>query len=88
MEDAATAEISRAQLWQWLRNPAAKLDDGSAIDAALYRTERSGILDDLLQKLDAGETAQLLKAAELMDKLVLNDEFATFLTLDAYAEIA
>jgi len=88
MEDAATAEISRAQLWQWLRNPAAKLDDGGSIDADRYRAERSRILDDLLQQAGAGESAQLVKAAELMDRLVLNDEFAAFLTLDAYAEIA
>jgi len=87
MEDAATAEISRAQLWQWLRNPAAKLDNGSGIDTGMYRAERSRILDDLLQQAGAGESAQLRKAAELMDRLVLNDEFATFLTLDAYAAI-
>ena len=87
MEDAATAEISRAQLWQWLRNPAAQLENGSRIDSAMYRAERSRILDDLLQQAGAGESAQLRKAAELMDRLVLNDEFATFLTLDAYAAI-
>jgi hypothetical protein len=41
----------------------------------------------LLPLAGAVESAQLVKAAELMDRRVLNDEFATFLTLDAYAEI-
>ena len=88
LEDAATAEISRAQLWQWLRNPAAQLENGSRIDSTMYRAERSRILDDLLQQAGAQESAQWVKAAELMDRLVLNDEFATFLTLEAYQAIS
>ena len=76
MEDAATAEISRAQLWQWVQN-GALLEDGRTIDRSLYAKLR----DDELAKLPA--SPQLDKARELVDQLVLG-EFVDFLTLPAY----
>ncbi len=90
MEDAATAEIARAQLWQWIRHPEAKLADGRDIDAALYGTLRDEILGDLQNGLRAedrrGQT--LSAAAGLLDRLALDDEFVEFLTLPAYQLIS
>jgi malate synthase len=76
MEDAATAEISRAQLWQWVQN-GAKLTDGRPIDRALYEKLR----DEELAKLPA--SPQLQQARRILDDLVLG-EFLEFLTLPAY----
>ena len=75
MEDAATAEISRAQLWQWLKN-SARLDDGRVFDRAMYQRVR----DEELAKLSGTDK----RAVELLDRLVEGD-FLEFLTLPAYA---
>jgi malate synthase len=85
MEDAATAEISRAQLWQWIRHRT-PLSDGRPITPDLY----CSIRDEEVRKLrDArtGDTRCLDDAVELMDELVLGAEFAPFLTLPAYARL-
>ncbi|MBO9539799.1 malate synthase A [bacterium] len=79
MEDAATAEISRAQLWQW-RMLEAPLEDGRRFDAATYRAVR----DQELARLRGTIAWPLTEAATLLDQLVLNDEFEEFLTLSAY----
>jgi len=79
MEDAATAEISRAQLWQWVQN-GAKLADGRLIDRALYEKLR----DEELAKLP--DSAQLKQARRILDDLVLG-EFVEFLTLPAYEQL-
>ncbi len=85
MEDAATAEISRTQVWQWLHNKA-KLEDGRTITYELY----NGLLKDELKKIKdyVGEeryrTGKFGLATELFDKLVVNREYREFLTLDAY----
>ncbi len=88
MEDAATAEISRAQLWQWIRHPEAHLEGGNKIDAGMYRAARIQIIEELTEHADKEFAGLLTKAAELLDELVLNDEFAAFLTLQAYEEIS
>jgi len=88
MEDAATAEISRAQLWQWVRHPDARLESGSKIDAAMYRSARIHIVEELAGQAEREFARSLAKAAELLDDLVLNDEFAPFLTLKAYEVIS
>ena len=88
MEDAATAEISRAQLWQWIRHPKAQLAGGVNIDAELYQGMRTEILDALLADASPATADQLRNAAGLLDDLTLNDEFATFLTLKAYPLIS
>ena len=77
MEDAATAEISRAQLWQWV-NRTVKLDDGRAMSESLYKT----LKEEEMTKL-AG-LKNLERASELLDSLVLQSEFKEFLTLPAY----
>ncbi|HEY5675982.1 MAG TPA: malate synthase A [Myxococcales bacterium] len=79
MEDAATAEISRAQLWQWVQN-GAKLEDGRTIDRKLYEQLR----DDELKKI-AG-LPNLEEARQILDGLVLG-EFVDFLTLPAYERL-
>ena len=80
MEDAATAEISRSQLWQW-RVHRATLDDGGPMTAERY----TAIRDDELGRLStAAPDYRWADAAALLDDLVLSDEFAEFLTLGAY----
>jgi malate synthase len=79
MEDAATAEISRSQLWQW-RVTGVVLDDGRPLSADRYRAIRAEELDGLGDP----DEGRLRDAAELLDRLVLDDDFAEFLTLPAY----
>jgi malate synthase len=80
MEDAATAEISRSQLWQW-RTQGVPLDDGRPITAERY----AAIRDEELATLRPGAPdAPWEEAASLLDDLVLSDDFAEFLTLAAY----
>ena len=79
MEDAATAEISRSQLWQW-RTAGTPLDDGRPLTADRYHAVRE---QELAALGGAGE-GRLGAAAELLDELVLSDDFMEFLTLPAY----
>ncbi len=83
MEDAATAEISRSQLWQW-RHHAVPLEDGVPFTAARYEAIRD---EELARYGDAAEggSRSLAVAAALLDRLVLDEEFAEFLTLEAYS---
>lgn len=80
MEDAATAEISRAQLWQWI-NGGVKTDTGVPVTKELYFLIR----DELLQRLSQTPGNRFAEAASLLDQLVLSTEFVEFLTPDAYA---
>jgi malate synthase len=86
MEDAATAEISRAQLWQWIRNPKGILADGRKVTIEMYQQYKAEELEKI--KLEIGETAfengRFDEAVELFDGLILNDEFEEFLTLPGY----
>jgi len=83
MEDAATAEISRSQLWQW-RTHAVPLDDGRPMAAERYTTIRHEELETLLSGSPSYPWAD---AAALLDELVLSDDFADFLTLAAYPRL-
>jgi malate synthase len=89
MEDAATAEISRAQIWQWIKHPAGTLEDGGKVTAELFRSITREELDKL--KKQAGEQAyasgNFERAAALIDKVTTAPNFETFITLPAYAEI-
>jgi len=80
MEDAATAEISRSQLWQW-RTHGSVLDDGRPMSAELYTSVRE---DELSTLRAAFPESPWTDAAALLDELVLSDDFAEFLTLGAY----
>jgi malate synthase len=79
MEDAATAEISRAQLWQWIHR-GVKLADGRTATKDLYRQ----IQAEELPKIGGVESGRLKEAVQLLDSLVLADTFADFLTIPAY----
>jgi malate synthase len=85
MEDAATAEISRAQLWQWRRHRA-RLGDGTQMSADLYRAVREAELAALTG--GAGGDHRYADAARLLDELVEDDEFTEFLTLPGYEYLA
>jgi malate synthase len=88
MEDAATAEISRTQLWQWLHHDAT-LDDGRAVTLALYRQIRDEELTAIRQRLgDARVTEGFLdRAVAIFDRLITSGELADFLTIPAYEEL-
>jgi len=79
MEDAATAEIARSQLWQWIHR-GATLADGRTMTAELYKTFR----ESELGKLPRSEGDRFEEAVALIDRLVLSAEFAEFLTVPAY----
>jgi malate synthase len=80
MEDAATAEISRSQIWQWLHN-GTKLDDGRAITPDLVKQ----IADEELAKLPAEEEGRrFLEARQVFEQVALADDFVDFLTLPTY----
>jgi malate synthase len=80
MEDAATAEISRSQLWLWITQSVA-LENGSPFDAERY----AAIRDEEVARLGGAGSGRLAEAAGLLDRLVLDEDFADFLTLRAYS---
>jgi malate synthase len=86
MEDAATAEISRTQLWQWIRNPGGVLDDGRKVTLGLFRQT----LEEEMEKIrreNGGvrfESGRYREAAGLFDEIVRSDDLHEFLTLRAY----
>jgi malate synthase len=80
MEDAATAEISRAQIWQWIRH-GTKLDDGRQITRELYAQMRG----EELARLGGPGAGRFRAAAEILDGLITSDTFAEFLTIPAYS---
>jgi malate synthase len=86
MEDAATAEISRAQIWQWVHNQV-KLSDGRVVDAPLVESTIANELSQQKSKVDEARYAAYEKAANLMRDLVLAPQFTEFLTLPAYERI-
>jgi malate synthase len=79
MEDAATAEISRAQLWQWITN-GARLEDGRVFDKALYEKIRTE------EVVKLGHGGHNDAAVKLLDRLATG-EFLDFLTLPAYEQL-
>jgi malate synthase len=81
MEDAATAEICRAQVWQWVKW-GAKLDDGRPVTAEMV----NGVVDDLLAK--RGPTSgEFTKASQIFRQMMTSADFSDFLTLPAYSFI-
>jgi malate synthase len=85
MEDAATAEISRSQLWQWAHS-GATLSDGTVVDRALVERITADEYDALVSAGGA-YAAQLSTARDLFLSTALDDDFADFLTLPAYDEV-
>ncbi|HUS16838.1 MAG TPA: malate synthase A [Chloroflexia bacterium] len=86
MEDAATAEICRSQIWQWVRHPAGVLDDGRKVTLPLFRA----LLAEELARIEAaagpaGTAGNLAAAARTFDELTAADDFVEFLTIPGYA---
>jgi len=88
MEDAATAEISRTQLWQWMRY-GAKLDDGRVITPVLYDELLPQVMAKIEEEVGPERFAMghYAQAADLFTKMSTSDDFAEFLTLPAYEMI-
>ena len=83
MEDAATAEISRSQVWQWIRSPKGVLDDGRKVTAALVRP----LIAEELAKIKATPAiGEFDRAAQIFEKMSTDEAFAEFLTLPLYEE--
>ena len=89
MEDAATAEISRSQLWQWVHNEVV-LDDGRTVTADLVRELLDREVAALRDKVgaDAWAAGEYDTARDVFEKVALDDDFVEFLTLPAYDLIA
>jgi len=87
MEDAATAEISRAQLWQWIRHPEGKLEDGRKVTWEMVEGFMQEELDRIRGEIgeEAFEKGKFNEARELLTRLITQDQLAEFLTLPGYA---
>ncbi len=90
MEDAATAEIARAQLWQWTFSPRGILNDGRKVTLELYRQ----LADEEMEKIRAAwgdanyARSRIAEARAVVDTLIASPEFTEFLTLKAYEQLA
>jgi malate synthase len=89
MEDAATAEISRTQVWQWIHNPKGILDDGRKVTLPLVR---QFIQEELARiQTERGEAryknGHFPAATKLFDDLIANETLEEFLTLKAYEQL-
>jgi len=89
MEDAATAEISRAQVWQWIRNPRGVLSDGRKVTKELFHSVLGEELDKVRELVGEKQFAKgkYEEAAALFDELTTNDQFEEFLTLRGYEKL-
>lgn len=90
MEDAATAEISRTQIWQWIRHADGKLVTGEDITAELFKQILAEELDVLKEQFGEEQynAGKFNEAAEIFTDLILQDEFEEFLTTSSYKKIA
>jgi malate synthase len=84
MEDAATAEISRTQVWQWLHH-GAQLTDGRKVTSQLVRETIASVLESLRAQLGPRyDATKFPQAAQLFEQMMLSEELTDFLTLQAY----
>ena len=89
MEDAATAEISRSQVWQWIRH-GVTLDDGQTVTADLVRETETQQLERIRDEVGADwfeKHGRADQSRRLFESVALSDEFVEFLTLPAYEEL-
>ena len=89
MEDAATAEIARSQIWQWIRSPRGVLEDGRKITRELVRKLIPEELAKVKSSLDetAWHAGRYPEAAELFEQLTMADDYVEFLTLPGYERL-
>ena len=83
MEDAATAEIARAQIWQWIQHKTA-MTDGKIVTQDLYKQLRDEEFAKLKESAPQGGTFRFDEAVKILDSLILKSEFTDFLTISAY----
>ncbi|TMH75466.1 MAG: malate synthase A [Betaproteobacteria bacterium] len=86
MEDAATAEISRSQVWQWIRSPKGRLQDGRKVTVDLVRA----LIPEELAKVKGeveGESGNYERAARIFEAMSTSEQFPEFLTLALYEEL-
>jgi malate synthase len=89
MEDAATAEISRTQVWQWVHHPQGVLEDGRQVDIDLFKS----VMQEEMAKIrsamgeDAYERGHFEQAAALFDDIITREDLEEFMTLGAYEQI-
>ncbi|MEN9783170.1 MAG: hypothetical protein RJA24_513 [Pseudomonadota bacterium] len=86
MEDAATAEISRSQIWQWMRSPKGVLDDGRKVTKDMFRKMLPEELARVRRELgeEAWKAGRYEEAAQLFDEITTSDDYFEFLTLPGY----
>lgn len=89
MEDAATAEISRTQVWQWIHHPKGILEDGRKVTVELFRQMVTEELEKIKTMVGASQFAQgkYAEAVNLFDDLSTRDSFEDFLTIPGYARL-
>jgi malate synthase len=87
MEDAATAEISRSQVWQWIRSPKGVLEDGRKVTAEMVRAMIPEELGKVKQVAPNGDNPSYVRAAQIFEQMSTSENFAEFLTLPLYEEI-
>ncbi|MGE5339084.1 MAG: malate synthase A [Gemmatimonadota bacterium] len=87
MEDAATAEISRSQVWQWIRSPKGTLDDGRKVTSDMVRALIPEELAKVKADVGAEAGATYDRAAQIFEQMSTQESFAEFLTLPLYEEI-
>ncbi len=85
MEDAATAEISRSQVWQWIRSSKGVLEDSRKVTAELVRAMIPEELAKVKETVGQGQTYD--RAAQIFEEMSTSESFAEFLTLPLYEEI-
>ncbi len=86
MEDAATVEISRSQIWQWIHHPKGVLEDGRKVNVELFRELAKDEFEKIRSALGEQQFARrkFQTAFEILDKIITDDQFVDFLTLPAY----
>ena len=84
MEDAATAEISRSQVWQWVVSPKGKLDDGRKVTADMVRALIPEELSKVKTAIGNEPTATYDQAARIFEEMSLSANYPEFLTLPLY----
>lgn len=87
MEDAATAEISRSQVWQWIRSTKGVLDDGRKVTAEMVRAMIPQELAKVKEVAPNGDNPTYVRAAQIFEEMSTSEQFAEFLTLPLYEEI-
>jgi malate synthase len=89
MEDAATAEISRSQIWQWMRSPKGVLDDGRKVTREMFRKMLPEELARVRSELgeETWRAGCYEEAAQLFDEITTSDDYVEFLTLPGYQHL-